>query len=85
MAAAYYLRVIGVMYFRPSPAASPQAARGWQAAAAMAACTVAIIGVGLLPKSFLDGAVRAGQSISQPVAETATAAKSETTSIAREP
>ena len=64
IAAAYYLRVIGAMYFRPAKAAGPpQASRGAAPAFALAICAVVVVGVGFLPGRFLDGAVRAGQSI----------------------
>jgi len=71
IAAAYYLRVIGAMYFR-SPEKRPfDAERGFGPAVAMAVCVALVIGIGLLPGKFLDGAVRAGQSISEPAAQQA--------------
>jgi NADH-quinone oxidoreductase subunit N len=69
--AAYYLRVIGAMYFRSPQQRVSSTGRGFGPAVAMAVCVAVIIGVGLLPGHFLDGAVRAGQSIGEPVAEQA--------------
>ena len=69
--AAYYLRVIGAMYFRSPQQGVSSPGRGFGPALAMAVCVALVIGVGLLPGHFLDGAVRAGQSIGQPAAEQA--------------
>lgn len=69
IAAAYYLRVISVMYFRPAPKSPSQAACGWAPVSALALCTAVIFGVSVLPGKILDDAVRAGQSICQPLAE----------------
>jgi NADH-quinone oxidoreductase subunit N len=58
VAAAYYLRIVGVMYFR-SQETAPAAQGGlgaWGAAAAAAAITVAI---GLLPSALMEDARRA--------------------------
>jgi NADH-quinone oxidoreductase subunit N len=69
IAAAYYLRVIGAMYFR-SPEKRPFAAqRGFGPALAIGLCVVFTVGIGLLPGKLLDGAIRAGQSLSDPVAQ----------------
>jgi NADH-quinone oxidoreductase subunit N len=48
IAAAYYLRLIAVMYFRPSVAV-PKAQGGMGAALAMGLCAVATLGVGIFP------------------------------------
>jgi NADH-quinone oxidoreductase subunit N len=71
--AAYYLRVIGAMYFRPSHAAVQPKQRDSGPLLAMALCIAAVIGVGLLPGRFLEIAVRGGQSILQPAPAPATA------------
>jgi len=64
--AAYYLRVIGAMYFRPSRAAAQPQQRDAGPILAMGLCIATVIGVGLLPGRFLEIAVRGGQSILQP-------------------
>jgi len=64
--AAYYLRVIGAMYFRPSHAAVQAKCRDAGPILAMGLCITAVIGVGFLPGRFLEIAVRGGQSILQP-------------------
>jgi NADH-quinone oxidoreductase subunit N len=48
VAAAYYLRIVGVMYFR-TPLATPRAEGGAGAWWAAVICTLAVIGVGLSP------------------------------------
>jgi NADH-quinone oxidoreductase subunit N len=61
IAAAYYLRIVGVMYFRS--AASPPAAQGGAGAAwAMAICAALVIGIGCLPGRLVDEANRAAAS-----------------------
>ncbi|HZZ30061.1 MAG TPA: NADH-quinone oxidoreductase subunit N [Pirellulales bacterium] len=64
--AAYYLRVIGAMYFRGAEQKVAVAQRGLGPAAAMGICMVLVIGIGLLPGRVLDCAIRAGQAIGQP-------------------
>src|SRR5262249_26439862 len=64
--AAYYLRVIGTMYFRPSQPADQSRPRQLGPILAMGFCVAIVIGVGCLPGRFLDVAVRGGQSLSQP-------------------
>lgn len=71
--AAYYLRVIGAMYFRPSQAATQPKQREVGPVLAMALCIAAVIGVGFLPGRFLEIAVHGGQSILQPAPAPATA------------
>jgi NADH-quinone oxidoreductase subunit N len=64
IAAAYYLRVISAMYFRPVKAAGPsRVSRAAAPGFALVICTVAVVGVGFLPGRLLDDAVRAGQSL----------------------
>jgi NADH-quinone oxidoreductase subunit N len=74
--AAYYLRVIGAMYFRSAVRPIPEAQRGLGPAIAMVICVALVIGIGLLPGRFLDYAVRAGQSLSQPASEHAAVERS---------
>ncbi|HEY2826487.1 MAG TPA: NADH-quinone oxidoreductase subunit N [Pirellulales bacterium] len=71
IAAAYYLRVIGAMYFRSPEKQSSSAIRGLGPALAMAICVALTLGIGFLPGRFIDGAVRAAQSIGQPAAQQA--------------
>jgi len=73
--AAYYLRVIGVMYFRPSKATPHEPHRETGPALAIAICAAMVVGAGLLPGRFLDIAVRAGRSISQASAEPSAAGR----------
>jgi len=55
IAAAYYLRVVAVMYF--STARTPLLARGgWGAGFAMGTCTLLVLAVGVCPKAPLDAA-----------------------------
>jgi NADH-quinone oxidoreductase subunit N len=68
IATAYYLRVIGTMYFRSPEKRGWDAQRAFGPALAMAICFALTVGIGLLPGHFLDGAIRAGQSIGQPAA-----------------
>jgi len=61
--AAYYLRVIGVMYFRASNRSEQEAARAIGPCLAIAASLVVVVGLGLFPGRFLDAAVQAGESL----------------------
>jgi len=63
--AAYYLRVIGAMYFRPSHAATQPKHRDVGPSLAMGLCVATVIGVGFFWGPFLDLAVRSGRSISR--------------------
>ena len=61
ISAGYYLRVVGVMFFRP--ATIRLEARGGPGAAwAVAVCAVAVIGIGCFPGAAIDQATRASQS-----------------------
>ncbi|MEX2113215.1 MAG: NADH-quinone oxidoreductase subunit N [Pirellulales bacterium] len=61
ISAGYYLRIVGVMYFRP--AASTPAGRGPAGAAwAMAACVLLVVGIGCAPGWFIDESTRASQA-----------------------
>ena len=57
-AAAYYLRVIGTMYFRPA-SSTPPAEGGPGALVAVTACIVLVIAVGVMPGVVLQDAERA--------------------------
>ncbi|MEX2121983.1 MAG: NADH-quinone oxidoreductase subunit N [Pirellulales bacterium] len=60
--AAYYLRIIGVMYFR-APIAVPRAEGGWGAATAMLLCSVAVVAIGLYPGPLVGSSQRASQAV----------------------
>ena len=64
IAAAYYLRVVAVMYFQ-SPTAPVAAAGGSLARAAALLCALLVVGVGAWPGRFLDVAVRS-ESVLRP-------------------
>ena len=60
VAAAYYLRIVAVMYFRTpvGHAPAPRAARGaWWAAVA---CAVLVVGVGVYPGPLMRSGSRGG-------------------------
>jgi NADH-quinone oxidoreductase subunit N len=61
VAAAYYLRIVAVMYFR-SPLASPPVQGGPGAASAALLCAVLVVAVGLFPGRWMSQANRAGRS-----------------------
>ncbi len=60
ISAAYYLRIVGVMYFRPSLSRpeSSGASAGW----AMAACVLAVLGIGCFPGTLVEHATRASRA-----------------------
>jgi NADH-quinone oxidoreductase subunit N len=58
VAAAYYLRIVGVMYFRTADTALP-AQGGWGAWSAAAAAAAMVLAVGVLPGRLFDNAQRA--------------------------
>lgn len=61
VAAAYYLRIIAVMYFRqPLDKAAGEGGRG--AAVAMAACGILVVALGLLPTPLITGAEAASKA-----------------------
>ena len=62
ISAAYYLRVVGVMYFRPPESSVAQHGGGIGAAWATAACAVLVIGIGCLPGRLIDEATRASRA-----------------------
>jgi NADH-quinone oxidoreductase subunit N len=63
-AAAYYLRVIATMYFRPATA-PPPADGGPGALVAVTACIVLVVAVGILPGVVLQDAERADPLLQQ--------------------
>jgi NADH-quinone oxidoreductase subunit N len=66
IAAAYYLRVIGAMYFRSANSANPHPTeRKLGPALAMVACAALVLGIGLFPKSVVENTNRAGRSMNQ--------------------
>jgi NADH-quinone oxidoreductase subunit N len=58
VSAAYYLRVVAVMYFR-TPLATPRAQGGASAWWVAVACALVLVGVGLFPGPLMDAANRA--------------------------
>jgi NADH-quinone oxidoreductase subunit N len=75
IAAAYYLRVVGVMYFG-SPGTRPSAARGGRGALVVTAASAAlVVGIGLFPTSLLNGAHSAAQAARRIPAENRAAAR----------
>ena len=69
--AAYYLRVIGVMYFRAPEESAPRAQRGAGAALAMWACLAVVVGVGLYPGKVVTLTNAAGRSLEHSAAQQA--------------
>ncbi|MFM7073047.1 MAG: NADH-quinone oxidoreductase subunit N [Planctomycetota bacterium] len=67
--AAYYLRIVGAMFFQPAPTASARDASEEPAAgstttlSAMVACGLLVIGMGVVPAIGFRGAGFAGQSV----------------------
>jgi NADH-quinone oxidoreductase subunit N len=70
IAAAYYLRVIGAMYFNApkTAAAAPPANSSANVgpAFAMTVCAALVVAIGLMPKGVLNVLLRAGQSLREP-------------------
>jgi len=60
VAAAYYLRIVAVMYFR-TPLAVPKAEGGPGAACAMVVCVVLVIAIGLFPGPLMHQSDEAGR------------------------
>ena len=71
IAAAYYLRVIGFMYFRSAEVDRPIARREAGPAIAMALCVALTLGIGLFPRPLEDVTNQAGRSISRPTVQQA--------------
>ena len=75
VAAYYYLRIVGIMYFR-EPLAAAQAEGGAGACLAAVLCALAVLAVGFYPAPLMKECVKAGENVS--VAMTRAARKSET-------
>jgi NADH-quinone oxidoreductase subunit N len=61
ISAAYYLRIVGVMYFRGAESV-PEGRGGAGAAVATALCTLAVLGIGAFPGTLIEGAKQASRS-----------------------
>jgi NADH-quinone oxidoreductase subunit N len=61
ISAGYYLKIIGVMYFRPS-LEKPEANGGGGPALAMALCVLMVLGIGCFPGPLVEAAKRASRS-----------------------
>jgi NADH-quinone oxidoreductase subunit N len=66
IAAAYYLRVIGAMYFRASDRNTLERRAFGGPALATVICVAAVVGLGLMPRQLMDASNRAGKSIGLP-------------------
>jgi NADH-quinone oxidoreductase subunit N len=75
VAAAYYLRVVGAMFFSgpKTPVAPPAKGSNFGPALAMTMCAALVVFIGLAPKGILNISLRAGQSIQEPTANNAAA------------
>jgi NADH-quinone oxidoreductase subunit N len=62
VSAAYYLRIIAAMYFKPSGRA-PQAEGGWPAALATGLCVVALVAISIHPQQWLGHANDASDAV----------------------
>jgi NADH-quinone oxidoreductase subunit N len=78
VSAAYYLRIIGAMYFRESEAKPEPAEGGWGAGLATLACGLIVLGVGLSPSSMAGFADTSAKSARQTAPAAPAAAPSET-------
>ncbi|MDZ4817852.1 MAG: NADH-quinone oxidoreductase subunit N [Planctomycetota bacterium] len=63
MAAAYYLRIVAVMYFRPATKEYPATGGGYAPRLAMVLSVLLVIGVGILPGWVMNTADQAGISV----------------------
>ena len=61
--AAYYLRIVGVMYFQSGSSHAPQPTQPGGALAATLACAILVIAAGVWPSSVMRGAHSAEESI----------------------
>jgi NADH-quinone oxidoreductase subunit N len=68
ISAGYYLRIVAVMYFRPS-LSRPEGQGGTGAALAMAACATLVLGIGCYPGPLVARATRASQAARSTPAE----------------
>ena len=62
VAAAYYLRIVSVMYFQAG-SSSPQAAGGIGALLGTLICAVLVVGIGIFPRAALDSATAAENTL----------------------
>jgi NADH-quinone oxidoreductase subunit N len=62
ISAGYYLRIVGVMYFR-APLSAPRAEGGSGAWLAAVASAILLVLVGLFPRGLMDGAGNASRSV----------------------
>ena len=62
ISAGYYLRIIGVMYFRPTIARA-EGQGGIGAAWAVFACAVLVLGIGCYPGPWLEQAAEAARAL----------------------
>jgi NADH-quinone oxidoreductase subunit N len=69
IAAAYYLRVIAVMYFR-APEQEPAAQGGPGASLAMTLCALAVLVIGIMPGQLISRSKEASASLTAPAVET---------------
>jgi NADH-quinone oxidoreductase subunit N len=65
--AAYYLRIVGVMYFQPAASSEPQSTQPGGALATTLACALLVIAAGVWPASVMRGARSAEQSVSSEI------------------
>lgn len=76
ISAGYYLRIIGVMYFRPTDV-SPEGGGGLGAGLATALCALAVMIIGGYPGPLVESAKRASRSVRTPQAAVVEAASLE--------
>ncbi len=62
VAAAYYLRIVSVMYFQAG-SSPPQAAGGFGALAGTLICAVLVVAIGIFPRTVLDSATAAENTL----------------------
>ncbi|MCC7086760.1 MAG: NADH-quinone oxidoreductase subunit N [Pirellulales bacterium] len=65
IAATYYLRVIGALYFRSATTSAAVGQRKLGPAFCILVCAILVFGIGLFPKSVVQSTNRAGRSMSQ--------------------
>jgi NADH-quinone oxidoreductase subunit N len=82
IAAAYYLRIVAVMYFQPAAQAA-QAGGGPSARFAALACAILVVIAGALPGPFLNVAIEAEQAFQPGMRTVQTPAEEEVLNVAR--
>jgi NADH-quinone oxidoreductase subunit N len=80
ISAAYYLRIVGVMYFRPA-SSQPQARGGPGAAFATLICALAVLGIGCYPGPFMERANQASRAVRPTLAAGAEKMRGAATSV----